>query len=323
MSKFYLERMVQRRKELNLTQSELAESSGVSLSIIKQLEAGNSKTSEEKFTLLEDALNCEAGYLYDPDFRNTVVISLANNKGGPGKTTVCVNLAHAMSTMDKRILVIDSDMQMNTTRTLGLDRDEEKSIYRAFQKEESLVNYIKPTAYENLDIIISDYNMATAELMFSTKVLRETLFKRMIDPIIDLGIYDFIFIDTNPTLGIVNLNCIGASDYALVPVELTIFGIDGLTTLTNFFRDAVSKINPAFRVLGVLFNKVDLRENLTEDATKVILEVFGDILLETEIPVDAAIKKAQWERKPILEYNSKTKSGKVSIELAKEILSLI
>jgi len=323
MSKVFIERINERRKDLDLSLDELAATSGVGVSILKQVVSGRAMTSVKNFESIAEALNCEVEYIYDENYKDTKIISIANNKGGSGKTSIAVNLSHALSTLGYSVLLIDSDMQMNSTKTFKFQRDKEKSIYVAFDKGEDLTGYIKNTEYENLDMIISDYDMAMAELMLFTKIQRETLFINMIAPVKASGKYDFIIIDTNPTLGIVNLNCMGASDYALIPVELSKFGIDGLNTLTNFFRSSILQINPNFRVLGVLFNKVDKRENLTEIATEIINEVFGDHLLETYIPVDASIKKAQWEQVPILAYNANTKAGKVSLDLAKEVLSIV
>lgn len=309
--------------QLDFTQQDLANLSGVGISLIKSIETGRSLTGYENAAKIAEALNINIDEIYVEDFRNTKVITIANNKGGSGKTTVVASLGFSLSEIgNNKILLIDSDMQMNLSYTYGFERNPNNNIDVAIKNEDYFLNYIQKTEHKNIDIIISDFDMAAIEMTLFTKTLRETVFKRCLQSIIDKGLYDYILIDTNPTLGILNFNILNASDFVIVPVEMSAFGILGLEVLTKFIGQA-QKINPGLQLAGVLRTKVDKRENITKDAEEVLVDVFGDKIFNTYISIDTNIKKSQWERAPLSIFNAKSRATKQYRELAKELLRIV
>lgn len=253
----------------------------------------------------------------------TKVIAITNFKGGAGKTTVAVNLSYSLSSKGFKVLLIDSDMQMNSTNTLNKKQDTKNSIYNALIEEKDFTKYIQRTEYDNLDIIISDYEMAYIDLDLFPKMQREIIFKKLLKTIREDNKYDFIIIDTNPSLGLVNQNVMIASDYALIPVELSKYGIQGLATLTRFFKKAVIGINEDFKILGVVLNKVHKGKGITKVATDVIRDVFNDLLLETSIGIDTNIEKAQWNDKPVVVYDKNSRASKQIGDLANEVIKIV
>jgi len=316
-------RLKERRLEIDYTQKEVAELSGITKNLYQTIEMGRKDVSYDIITKIAEVLNLDLKEIYITDFRETKVIAVANNKGGCGKTSVVSSLSHSIKNLDKeyKILIIDSDMQMNLTRTFNFERNLDKNLNKALVEEESLLDYIIPTEYENMDIILSDLYLSTIEMTLFTKKLRETIFKRLLKPIIDKGIYDFIIIDTNPTLGLLNFNVLSACDYVLVPVELSAFGVQGLEIVINFIND-VKIVNPKLKLLGILRTKVDRREKITKETEDVLFEVFKDELFESYIPIDATVKKAQWAKIPLVLYDKKSRAAKQYHSLAKEVIRL-
>ena len=170
----------------------------------------------------------------------TKVICFANNKGGSGKSTTCSNVGYAMSAMGKRVLLIDGDMQMNLTLSFF---DEEtaleyakngKNLYTAMREQKDLYDFIVPTEYENLDIVPSSTLMSSIEFELFTKWQREFILRKCLGPILARGYYDFILIDAPPTLGGWVMNILTASDYVIIPVEASPWGLFGLANMFEF-----------------------------------------------------------------------------------------
>lgn len=318
--KINYELIKEKRNELGLSQQDLAEQSGINVNTLKTIETGRANTTYENALKIAEVLDLFVDDIYIKDYKDTKVIAIANNKGGCGKTSVVSNLGYALSEMGYKILLIDSDMQMNLTYSYGHERNMEKNLYNAIIEETKEIDkYILDTKYNNIDMIISDFSLAAIESVLFTKAFRESIFKVMLDPLINKGIYDFIIIDTNPTLGIFNYNILNASHYVIVPVELSAFGILGLDILTKFIDD-VKRANTELKLLGVVRTKVDNRENITKEADSVLIDVFGDNLFDTSIPIDTNIKRAQWKREPL---TNKTRAKKAYQELAREVINLV
>lgn len=316
------EKIRQRRSEIDLTQQDLAKEANVSASLIKAIETDRCETSLENMKKIAQVLNVELEEIYIKDFRDTKVITIANNKGGCGKSTVVSNLGYCLSEINNnRILLIDSDMQMNLSYSYGIERKIDNNLNVSLIKEEPLFDYIIKTSYDNIDIVISDFDMATIEMTLFTKTLRESVFKRILGPVIEKGIYDYIIIDTNPTLGMLNFNILNASDYVFVPVEMSAFGILGLEVVTKFIAQ-VQSINNNLSLGGVLRTKVDKRENITKESDELLKDVFGDKILNSYISIDTNIKKAQWNSVPLIAFNHNSRAAKQYKELAKEVIKI-
>lgn len=322
--KILFEKIKDRRIEIDFTQQMVADLTGLGVSQIKAIETGRSETSFENVKKLADVLGIDVSDIYIKDFRNTKVLTVCNNKGGCGKTSVVSGLAYALSELDddNKILLIDGDMQMNLTRSYGLERDTEYNLNVALLDELSLEGFIKKTDYPSIDLIIADLGLSTIETVLYTKRYRETLFKRILDPVVNKGIYDYIIIDTNPTLGMLNFNILNASDYVIIPVELSAFGIDGLEILTEYINE-VKKVNPNFDIAGVLQTKVDKRESITKKAEETLKTAFGDIIFESYIPIDTSIKKAQWNYVPVNVLDKNSRASKQYKNLAKEVAKVV
>lgn len=321
--KILVERLKDIRNDLDWTQKTLAEQTDLSLSLIRNIECGRAGTSKDSMKKIAKALEVPLEEIYIQDFRVTKVIAVANNKGGSGKTTVVGNLGYALSEIkDTKVLLIDGDMQMNLTRSYGLERMEQKSLYQAIMDETPLDHFIHTTKYENIDFIASDYRLSSIDLNLFTKTFRETVFKRLLQPILDQGIYDYILIDTCPTLGYLNYNILNATDYVIIPVELSAFGIDGLEPLMEFFS-TIKVINPKIEVAGVLRTKVDKRESTTPKVEADLIGIFGTKIFENYIPVDINIKKSQFENLPLIKYMDKSRASVSYKKLAKEVLNVV
>ena len=255
----------------------------------------------------------------------TKVIAFANNKGGSGKTTSCSNVALAMARTGKRVLVIDGDMQMNLTLSF-FDEDkaiayatEGKNIYTAIKEESDLSAFVTETGYSNLDIIPSSSLMSAVEFDLFTKWQRELILKKCLSPILARGYYDYILIDAPPTLGGWVMNIMCASDYVVIPVEASPWGLFGLANMFDFIGQ-VKNIAPTLEVLGIAITKADERKNYFKQTLDILRE--GNIarLFDTYVRVDSAVEWAQDNSQPVVAYKKYSRSALEYTKLAKEIM---
>lgn len=317
------DKIKERRNYIDWTQQMLADDANVTVDKIRNLEIGRAGTTKKVITNIANSLKIPLEDIFIENYRNTKVIALANNKGGSGKTTVVGNLGYALSQLDNtKVLLIDGDMQMNLTRSYGLEKNQEMSLYHSLITEQPLEGYIQKTQYENIDFVISDYNLASIDLNLFTKTFRETVFSRIIKSILDKGLYDYVLIDTCPTLGYLNYNILNASNYVIVPVELSAFGIDGLEPLMEFFN-TIKVVNPDIEVAGVLRTKVDKRESITPQIEEELSDIFKNKVFKNYIPIDINVKKSQLENKPIMVYNNNSRASKSYKALVKEVIAVV
>lgn len=320
--RIYFEKIHQRRVDLDITQKEISERTGVSLSVIKALETGRSDSTIDTLEKIAAELGFSIDEIYNPEYRDTRVISVVNNKGGVGKTSVCGSLAYALSEMNYKVLCIDADMQMNLTHSFGLSKSP-NHLGMGIEKEDDLINYIQKTDYANIDFIVSDLAMSTTEMLLFTKIERESILKHMLKNVISQGIYDYIIFDTNPVLGILNYNVLNVSHYVIIPIELSIFAIDGLDTLVKYIK-SIKKTNEKLEIAGIVINKYDLREKkITETCEEIVKEIFGDKIFPTRVGVDTRIKQAQLENTPVLFSDSTSRIAKQFRDLAKEVAKVV
>lgn len=256
---------------------------------------------------------------------NTVIIAFANNKGGSGKTTSASNVAAAIAESGKRVLLIDGDMQQNLTLSF-FDEDRAldyakcgKNLYTAIKEERDLIDYIVSTEYEGLDIIPSSSLMSSIEFDLFTKWQREFILKKCLQPTKARGTYDYIIIDSPPTLGGWVMNIMCASDYVLIPVEASPWGLFGLANMFDFVSE-VKKLNPSLDILGIAITKADERKNYFKQTLEALKETEGVRLFDSYIRVDSAVEWAQDNSKPVVKYKKNARSAKEYTELAKEIM---
>ncbi len=292
-----------RRIEMDITQRDLAERSGVNVNIIKQVETGRSNTDEENLRAICQVLELPLEQVYHSDFHDTRIITVLNNKGGCGKTSLCCGVGSALAEQGHRVLLIDSDAQRNLSSSFDMPRCE-KHFGRAVLQEESLLEYIQPTNYPNIDMIVADVSMGMLDMNIFTKVHRENIVRSILQPVVDKGWYDYVLIDTNPNLSLLNFNVVNACDYCIIPVQPAGFDVDGLGTVVEFIQ-GVARYNPKLKIAGIVINRFDARSRIiSETAVQQLQELYSDLLFDTKIQVDTKLQASQWENVPILSYTN-------------------
>ena len=251
-------------------------------------------------------------------------IAFANNKGGSGKTTTCANLGYSLSALGKRVLLIDGDMQMNLSlsfypedEVLGFATGE-KNLYTAMKKEEDLTDYVVHTPYKNLDLIPSSTLMSGIEYELFTKWQRELILSRSLAKLKEESGYDYILIDAPPTLGGWVMNILCASDFVILPVEASPWGLFGVANMFEFL-DNVKKLAPGLKLLGVVITKMDARKNYGRQTLEVMHEFEEVTVFDTVIRVDSEIEWAQDNSKPVMVHKKSSRSAGEYMELAKEV----
>ena len=256
----------------------------------------------------------------------TKVIAFANNKGGSGKTTTCSNIGCAMALSGKKVLLIDGDMQLNLTISF-FDEEKayeyakgEKNIYRAVVGEKDLTDYIVETGIKGLDIVPSTSLMSAIEFDLFAKWQRETVLKKCLERVRAKGYYDYILIDSPPTLGGWVMNIMCASDYVVIPVEASPWGLFGLANMFEFV-DQAKGIAPRLEVLGIAITKADERKKYFKQTLESLKEMEEARLFENYIRVDSAVEWAQDNSKPVVAFKKNSRSAVEYTELAKEIMT--
>ena len=247
------------------------------------------------------------------------IISFANQKGGVGKTTTCINLAAYVAAMGKKVLVLDLDPQGNATSGLGIEKDKDlKTIYDLISGDTDVNDVIKQTIVENLDIIPSTVDLAGAEIEMVQMPQREKIIKGILDSIKDS--YDFIMIDCPPSLGLITVNSLTASDSVIIPITCEFFSLEGLTQLMNTIKLIKYHLNPSIDIEGVVMTMKDKRSNLTAQVSDEILKFFGKRVFFTYIPRNIRLAEAPSHGEPILIYEPSSKGAEAYMSLAEEFL---
>lgn len=307
------------RLEKDYTQKELSDLTGVHISVIKAVETGRG-ADQEKIAALCTALSMPLENVYKPDFKETRVVSIVNNKGGCGKTSLCGSLAYVLAENGYKVLLIDGDAQRNLTSSYGMTR-QDAHFGRAIEREESLLDgdYIVGTLYENIDFVVADASMGTLDMLMFTKLQRENIVKGVLQPVVVAGIYDFILIDTNPNLSLLNFNIVNASSDVLIPVQMASFDIEGISTVVDFIR-GIEKFNTQLCIRGIVINKYDMRtRSITKAAEQELKNMYGDLIFDTYIKVDVKMQNAQWENRPVFTLGT-SRVAREYRELCKEFL---
>ena len=253
-----------------------------------------------------------------------VTICFANNKGGSGKSTSCSNLGSALAKLGKKVLLIDGDMQMNLSLSFFDEEkvlafaQEEQNIYRALLEEEDLTSYIKHTDDENIDIVVSTTLMSSIEMDLFSKWQSEFVFRKCLKKIKKKAEYDFILIDSPPTLGCWVMNILCASDYVIMPVEASPWGLFGLANMFDFL-DKVNEIAPDVSLLGILVTKVDERKNYYKQTMETLHSYENLPVFDTVIHTDSAIEWAQDASSTVVNFKRSSRSAKEYLKLAKEV----
>ncbi len=255
--------------------------------------------------------------------KKTVTICFANNKGGSGKSTTCSNIGYSLAQKGKKVLLIDGDMQLNLSLSF-FDEDtvleiaqSNKNLYYAIKEQRSLSDYIIPTPYENLDIIPSSTLMSGIEYELFTKWQRELILKKCLEDVKREGKYDYILIDAPPTLGGWAMNLLCASDFLLIPVEASPWGLFGLANMFEFYS-TVTQISPDLEVLGIAVTKVNERKNYFKQ-TMAALKEMDFYVFDSYIRVDSTIEWAQDAGKPVAAFKKSSRASEEYELMAKEM----
>lgn len=254
----------------------------------------------------------------------TKTIAFANNKGGSGKTTTCANVGYSLSALGRKVLMIDGDMQLNLS--LSFFSEEEvltfasggKNLYNAVKKEDDLTDYVVRTPYDNLDLIPSSTLMSGIEYELFTKWQREMILSRGLAKIKESGEYDYILIDAPPTLGGWVMNILCASDFVILPVEASPWGLFGVANMFEFLNN-VKRLAPSLSLLGVVITKLDVRKNYGRQTLEALKEYEEVTVFDTVIRVDSEIEWAQDNSKPVMVHKKSARSAGEYLKLAEEV----
>ena len=247
------------------------------------------------------------------------ILTLANQKGGVGKTTTAVNLAAFLGKKKKKVLVIDLDPQGNATSGLGINKGElDGTIYDVIVNDVDIKDTIWESSADNVWICPTNINLAGAEIELVNVMSREQVLKNAIKPI--KGEYDYIIIDCPPSLSILTINALTASDGIVIPIQGEYYALEGLTQLVDTINIVKKKLNKSLSILGVVLTMFDRRTQLTRQVREEVENYFGDKVFSTVIPRNVRLAEAPSHGVAILEYDKHSKGAKAYESLANEVI---
>lgn len=248
------------------------------------------------------------------------IMSVANQKGGVGKTTSSVNLSACLAYLGNKVLLVDIDPQGNATSGVGINKaDMNQCVYNVLVEDLPAREVIVPTSVENLDIIPATIQLAGAEIELVPTISREIRLKKALDEIRDN--YDYILIDCPPSLGLLTLNALTSSDTVLIPVQCEYYALEGLSQLLNTIRLVQKHLNKELMIEGVLLTMLDARTNLGLQVIEEVKKYFQDKVYNSIIPRNVRLGEAPSHGQPIITYDPKSKGAEVYLELAKEVMA--
>lgn len=247
------------------------------------------------------------------------IISIANQKGGVGKTTTAVNLAASIAATEKKCLLIDCDPQGNATTGVGIDKSElESGLYDFILGSGSADEAITETLMPGLYLMGATNNLIGAEVEMFSEDDREYLLKNKLFQLKDQ--YDYIFLDCPPSLGFLTLNAMTAADSVLVPLQCEYYALEGLSQLLNTLNAVKKGLNPSLRVGGILLTMYDARNNLSSQVEEEVRDHFKETVFNTVIPRNVRLSEAPSYGKPIILYDIRSKGAQKYLELATELI---
>jgi chromosome partitioning protein len=247
------------------------------------------------------------------------IYSFANHKGGVGKTTTCINIGACLAIKNRKVLLVDLDPQSNLTIGCGFYQPFKNNIYSLLSDKikinESIINHSN-----NLDLIPSTLDLSASELELGSRMIKEKVLSKILNKVINH--YDYILIDCPPSLGLLTVNALTASDKIFIPIQSEFFALYGLAKFVQVIKDIQEDINPRLSIGGVIVTRYDNRKILNRDVVTGVKEYFGDKLLKTFIRENIALAEAPGKGKNIFEFSKNSNGAKDYLNLTEEIINM-
>lgn len=247
------------------------------------------------------------------------IISFSNQKGGVGKTTTCVNMSYSLAGLGKKVLIVDIDPQGNATTGLGVNKGAIKtSVYQVLTEDVPAKSAIIETSFENLYLLPASIDLAGAEVELVYLKNRE---KRLLTALKSVKKdYDYIMIDCPPSLGLLTINALTASDSLIIPIQCEYFALEGLSQLMNTIKLVIKHLNPSLKIEGVSLTMYDGRAIVSRQIAEEIRKFFGKKVFNTIIPRNIRVSEAPSHGLPVAEHDKKCAGARAYLELTKEFL---
>ena len=248
------------------------------------------------------------------------IVAVTNQKGGVGKTTTSVNLGACLAYIGEKVLLVDIDPQGNATSGVGVEKgDVQQCIYDVLVDDVDVKETIKQSKVENLSIVPATISLAGAEIELVPTISREVRLKKALEKVKDE--FDYIIIDCPPSLGLLTINALTASDAVVIPVQCEYYALEGLSQLLSTVRLVQKHLNHDLMIDGVLLTMLDARTNLGIQVIEEVKKYFQDKVYRTIIPRNVRLSEAPSHGEPIIIYDAKSRGAEVYLELAKEVVA--
>jgi len=252
-----------------------------------------------------------------------IVIAVANQKGGVGKTTSCINLAASIAALDRRALIIDLDPQGNASTGLGVDKREvRQGSYDLLLGEAALQQVVRPTAFEGLFLVPATIDLAGADLELADHARRESALMQALQRY-EGAPFDVVFIDCPPALNLLTINALVAADRVLITLQAEFFAMEGLAQLMETIRHVRARWNPSLAIDGILLTMVDRRNRICLQVEEEVRQYFGAQVYQTVIPRNVRLSEAPSHGLPVLHYDLRASGAQAYLQAAEEMLQRI